>query len=312
MALARIAPEALQRAVDLAVQHQLRRGRQVVEEGGRRVEEQGQVVLDATAGDAVADVLVQARACRVAVELFAPARAEGGARGLVERELAAGQQPHLRHRVQAALRVGVEGADGVDLVVEQVDPVGHGRAHGEQVDEPAAHRVFAGRHHLADMLVAGQRQLRLQPGFVEPGLLPEVEGVGGQECGRGHAHQRRGGGQQHEVDLAVAQPPERGQALRDQVLVWREAVVGQGFPVGEQRDAQGRVEERHLVGQAVGIGGLRCDHHRELALPRRLARQPGEQQCIGRGDRPRQCKALAGGDGGNGQRHGRGRKGPRF
>ena len=106
------------------------------------------------------------------------------ARRLVHRELAAGQQAHLGHRVQAALGVGIEGADRIDLVVEQVDAVGHRRAHREQVDQAAAHRVLAGRHDLAHVAVAGQRELRLQRRLVELLLVLEVEGVAGQEARR--------------------------------------------------------------------------------------------------------------------------------
>ena len=175
--------------------------------------------------------------------LLAPACAEGVARVLVHRELAAGQQPHLGHRVQAALAVGIEGADRVDLVAEQVDAVRHGRAHREQIDQPAAHRVLAGRDHLAHVGVAGQRQLRFQRRLVEPLLLLEVEGVGRQKARRGEAHERGRGGQQHHVDLALARAgalglqdaPQRGQALGDQVLVRREGVVGQRLPIRETR-----------------------------------------------------------------------------
>jgi hypothetical protein len=189
VALARVGPEALERFVDLAVQHQLRLLAQVLEDGGRLVEEQRQVVLDAGGGDPVADVLVDARLARVAFHALAPAGAESRARVLVHRELAPGQQAHLRHRVQAALAVRVEGADRIHFVTEQVHPVRHRRAHRVQVDQPAAHRVLARRDHLADVLVAGQRQLRLERGLVQLLLLLEVEGVGREEGGRCQAHQ---------------------------------------------------------------------------------------------------------------------------
>jgi hypothetical protein len=125
MPLARVGPEALQRLVDLAVQRQHGVVADVVEDRRRAIEEQRQVVLDARGGDACRDVLVQPHLGRVALELLAPARAECGARGLVHRELAAREQPHLGHRVQAALAVRIEGADGVHLVAEQVHAVGH-------------------------------------------------------------------------------------------------------------------------------------------------------------------------------------------
>src|SRR6218665_206500 len=83
--------------------------------------------------------------------------------------------------VEAALVVGVEAADRVDLVVEQVPPVRHARAHREQVDQPAAHCVLAGADHLRYMAVAGQRELGLELGRIE--LLPErkVKGIAGQK-----------------------------------------------------------------------------------------------------------------------------------
>jgi hypothetical protein len=125
VALLGVLPEVLEGRLQVAVQHHRGVGAQVVEHGGGVVEEQRQVVLDAGRGHAVAHVLVDAALGGVAFEQLAPAAAELGPRGVVHRELAARQQAHLGHRVQAALAVGVEGADAVDLVVEQVHAVGH-------------------------------------------------------------------------------------------------------------------------------------------------------------------------------------------
>jgi len=61
-----------------------------------------------------------------------------GDAGLVEREFARRQQPHLVHRIDAALGVDVECAQRLDLVVEQVDAVGQGAARWEEVDQPTA------------------------------------------------------------------------------------------------------------------------------------------------------------------------------
>jgi hypothetical protein len=118
---------------------------------------------------------------RVTLKQFAPAAAELGPGRFVHGELAAWQQSHFGHRVQAALAVRVKGADAVDLVVKQVHPVGHGRAHGKQVDQPAAHRVFTRAHHLRDMAVARQRELGLELGFVQLLFDLEVKGVARQE-----------------------------------------------------------------------------------------------------------------------------------
>jgi hypothetical protein len=147
--------------------------------------------------------------------------------------------------------------------------------------------------------VAGQRELRLQPGFVKLFLLLEVEGVGGQEAGRGQAHERRGRGKQHHVDVALPDAPQRGQPLGDQVLVRRERVVRQRLPVGEDGDAQARREEREFAFEPLRVGGLCGDDGGELLLRRTLLRVAREQQRVGRAERSRQRVAFAGGDGGD-------------
>ena len=179
-ALTGIGTESLQLALHVAMQDDLGVFGQVVEEGGGLVEEQRQVVFDAAGGDAVADVAVQRHARGIAVEALAPATPEGRACCFVQRELAAGQQLDGLDRIQAALGVGVEGAQAVQFVVEEVQPVGQRRAHREQVDEAATHRVFTGAQHLFDMLVTGQRELGLQGGFVQLHALGELEGARGK------------------------------------------------------------------------------------------------------------------------------------
>ena len=300
MALARVGPELPQRLVDLAVQRERRALAEVVEDRRGAVEEQRQVVLDAAARQPGADVLVQAHAGRIAFQLLAPARAKTSPRLVVHRELAAGQQPHLGHRVEAALRVGVEGADRVDLVAEQVDAVGHRRAHREQVDQPAAHRVFARRDDLAHVRVAGQRELGLQGRLVELLLLLEVEGVGGEKARRGEAHQRGRRRHQHDIDLArllrLQDAPQRREPLGDQVLVRREGVVGQRLPVGKHGDAQPRREEGQLGFEPLGVGRLGGDDRGDLALRRLRLREPGQQQRIGGAGRAGQREAFSLGD----------------
>jgi hypothetical protein len=204
VALVRVLPEMLERRFEVAVQHHGGVGAEVVEHRGRLVEEQRQVVLDAGGGHAVAHVLVDAALGRVAFEQFAPAAAKACAGVVVHREFAPRQQPHLGHGVEAALGVGVEGADRVDLVVEQVDAERHQRAHGEQVDQAAAHRVFARAHDLRHVAVAGQRELGLELGFLQLLLGLEVEGVAGEERRRREAVERGCGGHQHHVGLFLA------------------------------------------------------------------------------------------------------------
>jgi hypothetical protein len=88
--------------------------------------------------------------------------------------------------------------------------------------------------------------------------------------------------------------PQRGQALADQVLVRREAVVGQGFPVGKQRAAQLGGEEGHLVDQALGVAGIGRDDGRDAARRPLALRQARQQQRIGAARGAGQGETLTG------------------
>ena len=245
------------------MQHHRGRFTQVVKYRGRVLKKQGQVILDTGGGDSGTHVFVDAAFGRVTLQQFAPATTELGPRRFVHRELAPGQQAHLGHGVEAALAVGVKGADAVDLIVKQIHPERHVRAHRKQVDQTAAHRVFAGTDHLGDMAVAGQRKLRFELGFVQLLLGLKFKGIGRQKARRRQAVERGGGRHQHHIDalglVALADAPQRSQPLADQVLVWREAVVGQGLPVREQGAAQIGRKEADFFQQALGIGSVRGD-----------------------------------------------------
>jgi hypothetical protein len=148
------------------------------------------------------------------------------------------------------------------------------------------------------MLVARQRELGLELGLVQLLALLEFKGVAGQKRGRGQPIQGRGGGHDDHIGamllVALVDAPQRGQALADQVLVRREAVVGQGFPVGEQCAAQLGGEEGHLLHEAVGIGGIGRDDGGDPAVLLFALAQPGQQQRVGAADRAGQVKAFTG------------------
>src|SRR5262249_7167822 len=143
-----VAPERVDLTLQIAVQQHDRLDRQVVGDERGAVEEQRKVILDGRWEYPVADVFIQLAAGGVSLELLAEVLAEPRARLLVGRELARRQQVHVVHLVDRALRVDVERAQALDLVVEQVDTVGQGAAHRKQVDHAAAKAIFARRNDL--------------------------------------------------------------------------------------------------------------------------------------------------------------------
>ena len=180
--------------LQITVQHHRSIGAQVIKHRGGLVKEQGQVILNTRGSYAVANVFVDTALGGVALQQLAPAAAKAGPRSVVHREFTPRQQPNLGHWVQAALAVRVKGADAVDLVVKQVHPERHQAAHGKQVDQAAAYRVFAGADHLRHMAVPGKRQLGFQLGLVQLLFHLELKGVAGQESRWCQPVKRRGGG----------------------------------------------------------------------------------------------------------------------
>ena len=140
-----------------------------------RIEEQRQIVFDASRRNSIADVAVQRRLRGIAFKQLAEAAAEARPRRIVLRELARRQQAHVRNGVERALAVDIEALDRLDLLVEQIDPVGQRAAHRKQVDQPAADAEFARGDDLRDVLVAAERELRAQGVDVEPFSLREKE-----------------------------------------------------------------------------------------------------------------------------------------
>ena len=70
---------------------------------------------------------------------------------------------------------------------------------------------------------------------------------------------------------------QRRQALRDQILVWREAVVGQGFPVRQHQRLQLRRQPVDLVLQAQGIGRAGRDDPCIASIGAKLAERSDKQ-----------------------------------
>ena len=304
--LLRVLGEAVEGGLQVTMQHQGSRVRgactQVVKHGGRVIKKQRQIIFNAGRGYPNADVFVDAAAGRVALEQLAPAFAELGPGRIVHRELAPWQQPHFGHRVQAALAVRVKGANAVDFVVPQIHAVGHQAAHGEQVNQAAAHRVFAGADDLAHVVVPGQRELCLEFGLVQLLLDLEFKGVSRQKPRRRQAIQRGGGGYQHHISAfvalgpqaAVLDAPQGRQPFADQVLMRRKRVVRQGFPIREHDTSDVGRKKRHFIQQTLSVCRVCRDDGQQLASGLFTGSQLRQQERVGRCHRAGQGVALAG------------------
>jgi len=133
----------LRRVLDAWQGEHLGIARQVVEQGRGFIEKQWQVVLDAGRCNSAAQVLKNRAAAEVDIKALSKACLEAGHGVFLQGELACRQQSHRFDLVDRALVFRIEGAQGFDFVVEQVDPVGQFAAHREQVDQCAANGEFA-------------------------------------------------------------------------------------------------------------------------------------------------------------------------
>ena len=155
VAVAHVVPELLGGLFDAGQREHLGVVGQVVEQAGGVFEEQRQVVLDAGRGDAAGHVLEDRAAAEIHIEAFAKACAEVGDGLFIQRELAGRQQADRLDLVDRALGFRVEGAQGFDFVVEQVDAIRQLAAHREQVDQGAAYGELTVFIHGVDAAIAG-------------------------------------------------------------------------------------------------------------------------------------------------------------
>src|SRR5215468_40000 len=232
-AIARFAvlPELGDRGIDRAVQTNGSVRREVVGEGGRRIEEQRQVVLNPARNHPVADVLVQRRLRWIAFEDFTKATAKTGAPGFVLRKLPCGQETNVGDRINTALRVDVEALDRLDRLVEEVDAIRQRTAHRKQIDQSSAQAVFAGRDDLGYALIAAQRELGLQAGKVELLTLRQEKCESRKVRRRRETIQRARRSDEQHVAFAARGVIERCQPLGDEVLVRGKVIVGKRFPI---------------------------------------------------------------------------------
>ena len=268
---------------------------QVVEQRGGLLEEQRQVVLDAGGCEAFADVAVQRHPREIALETGAEAPPEildGLGR---QAELARGEQVEALQFLDGTLRFGVEAADAVDDVVEEVDAQGRLAAHREHVEQRAADCKVAGLRDLRHARVARTRQAQPELFELERFAGVEAECMPIDERARGEALQRRWQVHEHDAALERRQPCQRPQALRNDVRVRRELVVGQRLVTREPEDGQARrAEESQFLLEACRGGCIVRDQQDRACGLARCACNVQRRRGAGQSG-PAQARMFGGG-----------------
>ena len=198
-----------------------------------------------------------------------PVVAEAGDAGGVEGEFLGWQHIDAWHLFDGHLGLDIEGAQGVDFHVKEVDAHRVVQSHGEDVHQRTPNGELAAMGHR----VHRQVPRRLQPPAlgvqVEP--LPDLkrEGLAVDEGARRQPlHERRRRHHQNAL-LDTGQLAQGGQPLGNDVLMRRKGVVGQRLPSREMQDvhARRRIEahfieasnrSRRVVGGDQRQPGMRC------------------------------------------------------
>ena len=189
-----------------------------------------------------------------------------------------GTRSSAAHVVQRALGLGVEGADRFELVAEEVEPhrlVEPGR---KQIEDAAAHRVFAGLAHGRGAAVA----VVLEPGddriHRHHVARRHRQRLRGDHLARRHPLHDGVDRGQHDQRLVAAgqprQPRQRGEALRQNAAMRRHPVVGLAVPGRKLHHRQIRREEFQRARQLLHPRPVAADHREADRRRLRLAPPP--------------------------------------
>ena len=263
-----VRPERPGRVVDVLGQDDDRVGRKVVHQRRGLTEEQRHVVLDACGPASLTDFPVDRAARRIALEAPAPCAPECRHRIRGCRELAGGEQLDALDSARGALAVGIEDAQALDLVVEQVDAQRRIGTHWKEIEQRAPHRVLPVLHHLADTRIPGPVETPAEGLDVQAVARLDPEPVAVDEAVRGNASHGRADHGDQDPRCERRQPREGFEPFGDDVLVGREEVVGQRLPVGESQPRGPGVQiEPQLGFEAVSALAVRGDdEHRCIGL----------------------------------------------
>ena len=244
--------------------------------------EHRQVILDAGGSGAFLDVLVQRAAAWIDREAFAQRIAEAACGFLGERKFARRQQAHALDLLRRALGFRIKGADGVDFLIQEFNAIGLRAAHRKDVDDGAAHGKVAGFEHLRNMAVAGCNQAL--GFFVQLEALAVFQHQTGTTdvAARCQALHERGHRHHQHATLERGQAVQGCHALREDVRMRREQVVGQGFPIGKLQHFQigtGKCAYRGFQ-RVRGMGVVRDHHQRTIVAVGRFSQGQAERGTV--------------------------------
>jgi len=205
-----------------------------------------------------------------------------------------------RDLADRALGGGIEQAQRFQFVAEEIEPQALFEAGGVDIEQRAAHRIFAG----IDDGVGPRIALPLEQG--DQALPPDLD-AGTQfahrlaDAERGeHALEERVDRRDQQLRLAGAQlePVKRRQPPRADREGGARPVIGQAVPRRELDDVQLRREEGRGFGNGAHRAFVRCDEHG----PATRASAPRRPCQVGKDQRLRPAR-----DSGEGQRGGGGK-----
>ena len=286
------------------------RGIDVVEQGREPFFEQRQPMVHARLSPSVADRLIQRIARRLPAEQVAIRRTEALDRRFVEQGFGCGEQLQRLGGAEAALVGGVEAANALDLVAEEIDAQARLFARGKQVEDAAAHCELALVGDGVDAAEAVRDEQFGERVAVDP--LPRGERrreLADAEGGEGALGDRGDGGEDEFAALCgQLQRGERRKPVRTDAHRRARAVVRQTVPRRKTIDDEVGREEGRRVGDRLhrAIVGRHIDEAL-VARPREIGEQQRQETVGGARQRQRRRRRSDRGKNvGGGHRHGSG------
>ena len=192
---------------------------------------------------------------------------DGGENLLCDRRLGERQQQRLVQRGGGTLRLGVETADGLDLVAEEFDA--HGAVHLRRVgvEDAAAQRDLAGHLDHIDARVADREQVLDQHLGQDLFAAPEAQREGGVVVARKEPHAGRFDRRNDEARGSGGDLPQRSGAGFENLGMRGEIFKGQNIVRGQAQDGVGGERAGQLAGGEDGrvqlLGGLVVGHQNQ-------------------------------------------------